>query len=67
MKISTPANQTWVRKQRPACFVQVTLMPDEETMKKVFLLLLSEIRSWAVWFIPYIAYGELLIQGLLKP
>ena len=42
------------------------LIPDEETMK-VFLLLLSEIRSWAIWFIPYIAYGELLIQGLLKP
>ena len=45
----------------------MTLIPDEETMKKVFLLLLSEIRSWAVWFIPYIAYGEVLIQDLLKP
>ena len=45
----------------------MTLMPDEEIMKKVFLLLPSKIRSCGVWFIPYIAYGELLIQGLLKP
>ena len=45
----------------------MTLIPDEETMKKVFLLLLSEIRSLGVWFIPYIAYGEVLIQDLLKP
>lgn len=44
----------------------MTLMPDEETMKKVFLLLPSKIRSCGIWFIPYIAYGELLIQGLTQ-